>query len=196
VSSSTVRDALAAGDMAAVATLLGRPYSISGHVLHGKKLGRELGFRTLNLRFHHPRPAALGIFVVRTHGLADAPVDGVASLGRRPSVDDSGRVLLEVHCLTWPRALGRWTSTPHVQVGVPLPRRGVAGRITGAGFDVSGNGKGKHFGDTSVTIGWDLTYEPWHVSVDLGTALSQMLLERPNHEGVQQNWMLYARRDF
>jgi hypothetical protein len=98
--------------------------------------------------------------------------------------------------LAWPRAHGRWTSTPHVQVAVPLPRRGVAGRITGAGFDVSGNGKGKRFGDTSVTIGWDLTYEPWHVSVDLGTVVSQMLLERPNHEGVQQNWMLYARFDF
>jgi riboflavin kinase/FMN adenylyltransferase len=106
VSSSAVRDALAAGDMAAVATLLGRAFSISGHVIHGRKLGRELGFPTLNLRFHHPRPAALGIFAVRTHGLVDAPLDGVASLGRRPTVDDSGRVLLEVYCLDWPDALG------------------------------------------------------------------------------------------
>ena len=106
VSSSAVRDALAAGDMAAVATLLGRPYSISGHVVHGAKLGRDLGFRTLNLRFRHARPAAMGIFAVRTHGLAETPVDGVASLGRRPTVDDSGRVLLEVHCLQWPAALG------------------------------------------------------------------------------------------
>ncbi len=115
VSSSAVRTALAAGDMDAAATLLGRPYSISGHVLHGMKLGRSLGasraraddgFRTLNLRFGHPRPAASGIFVVRTHGLAEQPLDGVASLGVRPSVDDSGRVLLEVHCLDWPAALG------------------------------------------------------------------------------------------
>jgi riboflavin kinase/FMN adenylyltransferase len=106
VSSSAVRQALAAGDMAAAATLLGRPYSISGHVVHGAKLGRTLGFRTLNLRFHHPRPAAMGIFAVRTHGLADTPLDGVASLGNRPTVDDSGRVLLEVHCLQWPEALG------------------------------------------------------------------------------------------
>jgi riboflavin kinase/FMN adenylyltransferase len=104
VSSSAVRDALAAGDMAAAATLLGRPYSISGHAVHGAKLGRTLGFRTLNLRFPHPRPAAMGIFVVQVHGLAAAPLPGVASLGVRPTVDDSGRVLLETHCLQWPLA--------------------------------------------------------------------------------------------
>lgn len=115
VSSSAVREALAAGDMAAVATLLGRPYSLSGHVVHGRKIGRDLGasgpgrsdgFRTLNLRFSHPKPAALGIFVVQTHGLAAEPLAGVASLGKRPTVDDSGRVLLEVYCLDWPASLG------------------------------------------------------------------------------------------
>jgi riboflavin kinase/FMN adenylyltransferase len=106
VSSSAVRDALAQGDMAAAAALLGRPYSVSGHVLHGAKLGRDLGFRTLNLRFHHPKPAAHGIFVVQVHGLGDAPLPGVASLGVRPTVDDSGRVLLETHCLQWPAEFG------------------------------------------------------------------------------------------
>ncbi len=115
VSSSAVRAALAAGDMAGAATLLGRPYSLSGHVVHGRKLGRQLGasrdgagdgFRTLNLRFSHPKPAALGIFAVQVRGLADAPLDGVASLGRRPTVDDSGRVVLEVYCLDWPATLG------------------------------------------------------------------------------------------
>jgi len=104
VSSSAVREALAAGDMKRAADLLGRPYSISGHAIHGRKLGRELGFRTLNLRFSHPRPAAMGIFVVQVHGLADAPLPGVASLGVRPTVEDAGRVLLEVHCLEWPLA--------------------------------------------------------------------------------------------
>jgi riboflavin kinase/FMN adenylyltransferase len=106
VSSSAVRDALASGRMADAAALLGRPYTVSGHAIHGRKLGRELGFRTLNLRFHHPRPAAMGIFVVRVHGLGDTPVPGVASLGVRPSVEDTGRVLLEVHCLQWPTQLG------------------------------------------------------------------------------------------
>ncbi len=105
VSSSAVRSALASGDMARVAALLGRPYSISGHVLHGAKLGRKLGFPTLNLRFAHPRPAAAGIFVVRVHGLGEKALQGVASLGRRPTVDDSGRVLLETHVLDWPDTL-------------------------------------------------------------------------------------------
>jgi len=106
VSSSAVRAALAEGDMTQVAALLGRPYSMSGHVVHGRKLGRNLGFPTLNLRFSHPKPAALGIYAVQVHGIADAPLDGVASLGKRPTVDDSGRVLLEVYCLAWPAALG------------------------------------------------------------------------------------------
>ncbi|UUX94076.1 bifunctional riboflavin kinase/FAD synthetase [Aquabacterium sp. J223] len=106
VSSSAVREALATGEMERAAVLLGRPYSISGHVLHGRKLGRELGFRTLNLRFPHAKPAAHGIFVVQVHGLADSPLPGVASLGVRPTVEDAGRVLLETHCLRWPEALG------------------------------------------------------------------------------------------
>ena len=106
VSSSAVRQALADGDMARAATLLGRPYSISGHVLHGRKLGRELGTPTLNLRFGHARPAAQGIFAVRVHGLADSALPGVASLGVRPTVEDGGRQLLEVYCLHWPEALG------------------------------------------------------------------------------------------
>jgi riboflavin kinase / FMN adenylyltransferase len=115
VSSSAVREALAQGDMEAAARLLGRPYSISGHVVHGQKLGRSLGessagaqdgFRTLNLRFPHDKPAAHGIFAVRTHGLTAQPLDGVASLGVRPTVEDAGRVLLEVHCLDWPAELG------------------------------------------------------------------------------------------
>ena len=110
VSSSAVRTALAQGDMARAASLLGRPYSISGHVVHGRKLGRELGFRTLNLRFAHWKPAASGIFAVQVHCLAGYSLAGVANLGIRPSIDPSdvngGRVLLETHCLDWPAGLG------------------------------------------------------------------------------------------
>jgi len=106
VSSSAVREALAHGDMARAEALLGRPYAISGCVQHGRKLGRDLGFRTLNLRFGHAQPAAMGIFVVRVHGLAGQALRGVASLGVRPTVEDAGRVLLEVHCLEWPAPLG------------------------------------------------------------------------------------------
>ena len=119
VSSSAVRDALAAGQMLEAGQLLGRPYSISGHVVHGRKLGRALGasstdandgVRTLNLRFAHWKPAASGIFAVRVYGLSDQALPGVANLGIRPSLDPSdangGRVLLETHCLDWPTHLG------------------------------------------------------------------------------------------
>jgi riboflavin kinase / FMN adenylyltransferase len=109
VSSSAVREALGEGRMEDAAALLGRPYRISGHVVHGRKLGRELGFRTLNLRFSHWNPAASGIFVVLVHGLDNEPLPGVANLGIRPSLDPSdvngGRVLLETHCLDWPASL-------------------------------------------------------------------------------------------
>jgi len=110
VSSSAVRAALGEGRMADAARLLGHPYHISGHVVHGRKLGRELGFKTLNLRFAHWKPAASGIFAVLVHGLDAEPLRGVANLGVRPSLDpndvNGGRVLLETHCLDWPAALG------------------------------------------------------------------------------------------
>ena len=110
VSSSAVRDALSEGRMDDAARLLGRPYRISGHVVHGRKLGRELGFRTLNLRFAHWKPAASGIFAVLVHGLTATPLAGVANMGIRPSLDpfdvNGGRVLLETHCLDWPDSLG------------------------------------------------------------------------------------------
>jgi riboflavin kinase/FMN adenylyltransferase len=110
VSSSAVRDALGHGRMQDAARLLGRPYCISGHVVHGRKLGRTLGFKTLNLRFAHWKPAASGIFAVLVHGLSSTPLQGVANLGVRPSLDptdvNGGRVLLETHCLDWPEGLG------------------------------------------------------------------------------------------
>lgn len=101
ISSSAVRNALAAGDLALAQRLLGRPYAISARVQHGAKLGRCIGFPTLNLRIAHARkmrrPALHGVFAVRVHGLGPAPHSGVASMGLRPTVDDSGRWLLEVH---------------------------------------------------------------------------------------------------
>jgi riboflavin kinase / FMN adenylyltransferase len=97
ISSSAVRAALTQGDFAHAKQLLGHPYAISGHVVHGKKLGRTIGFPTLNLRVAHKRPALSGIFVVQVHGLADRPLPGVASLGVRPTVEDAGRVLLETY---------------------------------------------------------------------------------------------------
>jgi riboflavin kinase/FMN adenylyltransferase len=115
VSSSEVRAALARGDLEQVQILLGRAYSISGHVVHGRHLGRELGCRTLNVRFSSGAlcactSAAQGIFVVEVEGLTPQPLQAVANLGTRPSLDASdvnqGRVLLESHVLDWPSHLG------------------------------------------------------------------------------------------
>ena len=110
VSSSAVREALGDGRLDDAARLLGRSYRVSGHIVHGRKLGRSLGFRTLNLRFAHWKPATSGIFVVLVHGLTDKPLAGVANFGVRPSLDandvNGGRVLLETYCLDWPASLG------------------------------------------------------------------------------------------
>lgn len=95
VSSSRLRQALAEGDLALAEYLLGRPYAISGRVIRGEQLGRELGFATANLRVAEP-PAFSGIAAVRVHGSGFSGHPGIASLGRRPTV--AGRDwLLEVH---------------------------------------------------------------------------------------------------
>jgi riboflavin kinase / FMN adenylyltransferase len=97
ISSSEVRAALAAGAFDRAERLLGRPYFISGRVVHGRRLGRSLGFPTLNLRIPHGRPAVRGIHVVRVHGLGAEPRQAVASLGTRPAIDGGGHFLLEAH---------------------------------------------------------------------------------------------------
>lgn len=99
ISSSEVRTALAVGNLQRAQQLLGHTYHISGHVTHGQKLGRTLGFPTLNLRVPLPCAARSGIYIVRAHGLAGHALNGVASLGVRPTVEHGGRVLLEVHLL-------------------------------------------------------------------------------------------------
>lgn len=95
-SSTLVRERLAAGDLDAAARLLGRPYQLSGKVMHGQKLGRTIGFPTANVHLPHRLPPLQGIFVVEV----DTPVGrlgGVASLGKNPTVTDSQNYKLEVH---------------------------------------------------------------------------------------------------
>jgi riboflavin kinase / FMN adenylyltransferase len=104
VSSSLVRQALSDGNFDLAERLLGRKYCITGHVIHGKKLGRTLGFPTLNLKVPSLRPALAGIFVVKVFGLHDSGADNryfqaVASLGTRPAIENEGKPLLEVHVL-------------------------------------------------------------------------------------------------
>ena len=103
VSSSSVREALISGELRRAEALLGRPYSISGRVVHGNQLGRELGFATANIQLQHNRPPLMGIYAVRVHGvhaLDGKPRhahDGVASLGVRPTIKSAGQAVLEVH---------------------------------------------------------------------------------------------------
>jgi riboflavin kinase/FMN adenylyltransferase len=92
VSSSAVRAALEAGDLRGAERLLGHPYSISGRVAHGAKLGRGLGFPTANIVLRRPPPIS-GIFAVEV----DRYGRGVASVGRRPTVNPVAIPLLEVH---------------------------------------------------------------------------------------------------
>jgi len=97
-SSTAVRNALATGDLARAAALLGRNYAISGHVGHGDKRGRGLGFPTANVALRRTPPLT-GIFTVRVHGLPGGPRTGVASVGVRPTVKTDGKPLLEVFML-------------------------------------------------------------------------------------------------
>lgn len=101
VSSSAVRAALLEGDMPHAARLLGRPYSISGRVMHGDKIGRTIGFPTANIQLKHRSPPLMGIYTVSVDGLADKPWPGVASVGVRPTINDAGRPSLEVHLFDW-----------------------------------------------------------------------------------------------
>lgn len=103
-SSTAVRAALAAGDLARASKLLGRPYAIAGRVAHGDKLGRSLGFPTANIALKR-LPALSGIFAVRVHGLGAAALAGVASLGVRPTVKTGGRPLLEVYVFDFDAAI-------------------------------------------------------------------------------------------
>ena len=96
VSSTAVRNALDEGDLARARKLLGRDYRMSGRVIRGQKLGRELGYPTANVNLNRRRSAVMGIFAVRVSGPGWGPLDGVASVGTRPTFAGT-KPLLEVH---------------------------------------------------------------------------------------------------
>ncbi len=107
VSSSRIRAALALGNFAEAADMLGRPLAMTGRVVHGAALGRKLGYPTLNLFALPPgcpsEPALRGVFAVRISGLDDlgGRYAGVASLGCKPTVTDDKRWLLEANVFNW-----------------------------------------------------------------------------------------------
>jgi riboflavin kinase/FMN adenylyltransferase len=98
VSSSRVREALAQADFALAERLLGRPYAISGRVLHGQKLGRQLGAPTANIQIKRRRVPLSGVYLVSTE-VDKLQQAGVANIGLRPSVSSDGRAHLEAHLL-------------------------------------------------------------------------------------------------
>lgn len=95
ISSTRIREALGLGDLATARCMLGRDYSMSGRVTHGLGLGRDIGFPTANVNLKRRRSSVEGIFAVQVDGLGPRPLDGVASLGSRPTVG-GGKTLLEV----------------------------------------------------------------------------------------------------
>jgi riboflavin kinase/FMN adenylyltransferase len=99
VSSTLIREALAAGDCGRAAMLLGHPYEIAGRVRHGDARGRELGFPTANVALHRLRSPLAGVFAVEIHGangVSGEVLTGVANVGRRPTVNGMDE-RLEVH---------------------------------------------------------------------------------------------------
>jgi riboflavin kinase/FMN adenylyltransferase len=96
VSSTAIREALAADELAVAADMLGRDYSISGRVSHGRKLGRTIGFPTANIPLKRCVSPVSGVYVVEAYGLGEQPVGGVANIGQRPTVNGV-RQQLEVH---------------------------------------------------------------------------------------------------
>lgn len=101
VSSSRIREVLAAGNLAAAERLLGRPFALSGRVIAGRRLARQIGTPTANIRLHRNRPPLQGVFAVQVNGLPDGQVgQGVANIGFRPTVDGV-EPMLEVHVLDY-----------------------------------------------------------------------------------------------
>ncbi|MDJ0940931.1 MAG: bifunctional riboflavin kinase/FAD synthetase [Woeseiaceae bacterium] len=96
VSSTAIREALEAGDLGRATALLGRPYRMSGRIVRGEQVGRKLGYPTANVDLRRRQSAVMGIFAVRVHGVGDTPIDGVASVGSRPTFNGT-KPLLEVH---------------------------------------------------------------------------------------------------
>lgn len=101
VSSSNIRNSLKAGNVPEAVQMLGHPLAYSGNVVHGKKLGRTLGFPTLNIKIAGRASALTGILAVWVHGLEKTPIPAVASMGVRPTVEQSDQILLETFIPGW-----------------------------------------------------------------------------------------------
>jgi riboflavin kinase/FMN adenylyltransferase len=97
ISSTAIRAALASGQLRMAQQYLGRHYSISGRVVHGDAMGRKLGFPTANIQLKHNLPPLSGIYVVQAHAEGMGVLQGVSSLGVRPTLKRDAGPVLEVH---------------------------------------------------------------------------------------------------
>jgi hypothetical protein len=119
-----------------------------------------------------------------------------ASAGAIGQIDYSGDYNFVTGLLGASRRFERndWAITPHLLFALPLPRRGVQGRIVGSGFEISGDtadvGYGKHYGDPALTLGLELEYRPWRASLDLGALVSQPFMEPYMHNGLDRALLL------
>jgi len=109
VSSTLIRDALTAGNLAQAEQLLGRSYSVCGRIVHGEKRGRALGFPTANIKLHRKNTPLQGVFAVTMTGLGEDAIQGIANVGTRPTVDGGSKVILETHLFNFNREIyGRY----------------------------------------------------------------------------------------
>ncbi len=97
VSSTLIRDALGSGELLKAEQMLGRDYSVCGRVAHGHKRGRTIGFPTANIQMFRRNTPITGVYAVTMTGVAGQPVQGVANVGTRPTVDGGNNVVLETH---------------------------------------------------------------------------------------------------
>jgi riboflavin kinase/FMN adenylyltransferase len=97
ISSTAIREALASGKIRMAREYMGRPYSISGRVFHGDGMGRKLGYPTANVQMKHNLPPLKGVYVVLAHAEGLGVLQGVASLGIRPTLKQEAQYVLEVH---------------------------------------------------------------------------------------------------
>ncbi len=109
VSSTLIRDALGAGDLAEAEKLLGRCYSVCGRVAHGDKRGRTIGYPTANIRMFRKNTPVVGVYAVTMTGIDGQEFEGVANVGTRPTVDGGSKVILETHLFDFDKEIyGRY----------------------------------------------------------------------------------------
>jgi len=109
VSSTLIRDALSAGDLAQAERLLGHCYSVCGRVAHGDKRGRTIGYPTANIKMFRKNTPINGVFAVTMTGIDGLEFEGIANVGTRPTVNGDSRVILETHLFDFDKEIyGRY----------------------------------------------------------------------------------------